>query len=1059
MKNFLKLTLVIMAMAVFFSCIVFAETSGDFTYTVNDDGISVTIKRYTGKSTDVVIPSTIDGYTVTEIYGEAWGFDNAFYNCTSIVSITLPETLTTIGAHAFRGCTSLESIHIPASVTSVDNFYDCTSLKTITVDENNTVFSSVDGILYDFDKTTLIKIPDGYSEAVQLPSTLKKIEYLSIDNCINVTSLTVDAANESFCSVGNMILTADEKTILYAAKGIELANIPDSVTKINNEAFANSSKLKNVNFTSNNKLVEIGNSSFGHCVSLESINLEACVNLKILGPYAFTYCSALKEISIPNTITEIYDHTFYRCSSLETVSLPSKLVSIRTCAFQECWNLTNIEFPDTLQIIESTAFWGGKMKEIFIPKSVISIGDNPFHYCEAESITVDEENEIFTSVDGILYDKNVTTLLRAPCGIKGDIILPDGVKAIAQEAFFECDSLESLEISASVERIEEDAFWSATNIQRITFAKNSQLKYIGDGAFTECRGVNNLILPEGLTTIDDNAFSTMIYIDSITLPKSVTSIGTKALWNNSQLEAIYLYRNSYADEYCLADDELAPLIVYLDEENIEVDGLIFTLSDDGKYYILSSVGNCKNRYIVVPHRYKGLPVKVIGENAFENCSTVVTIILPWTIKTIENNAFKGASNLSAVIPLWGASITKIGNSAFENCKRLIYFTVPYGTEVIGSYAFSGCTALRRIDIYDNIDTMGDDIFYGCSNLKSIYVFKNSIAASYCLADNKLAPYVKYFKTLHSENISISGKEDRGLPNDYELSTGNLNDDEIKKEHGDHFKGNEKIEAHDITLHKNGKKVQPNSDVTVEIDVPTGYDGNHCKIYREDDDGELIEMDVEHYNGKLRFNTNHFSTYIIVEDLPKSDFLSFDGFQIRKDDYNGLRSRFTVDFEKLASLNDQGYTIVEYGTLLASTDKLISNSDELIAFRDENGSCKTLDYGIIYPIFKNGAFVGKYIDKNDKTLSFACTVINYTEDNFDKNISVRGYAVIKDEYGNEYITYSDYPNEKYRAISLENLCDELASLGLISEESNISYADVIKFRKKRDEPGWEEIYQP
>lgn len=1059
MKNFLKITLVIMAMAVLFSCIVFAETSGDFTYAVNDDGISVTIKRYNGNAANVIIPSTIDGYTVTEIYGEPWGFDNAFYNCTSIVSITLPETLTTIGAHAFRGCTSLESIHIPASVTSVDNFYDCTSLKTITVDENNTVFSSVDGILYDFDKTTLIKIPDGYSEAVQLPSTLKKIEYLSIDNCINVTSLTVDAANESFCSVGNMILTADEKTILYAAKGIELANIPDSVTKINNEAFANSSKLKNVNFTDNNKLVEIGNSAFGHCVSLESINLEACVNLKILGPYAFTYCSALKEISIPNTVTEICNHTFYRCAALETVVLPKNLISIRTCAFQECWNLTNIEFPDTLQVIESTAFWGGKMKEIFIPKNVSSIGENPFHYCEAESITVDEENEIFTSVDGILYDKNVTTLLRAPCGIKGDIILPDGVKTIAEEAFFECDALDSLEISASVERIESHAFWSATNIQRITFAKNSKLQYIGDSAFTECRGVNNLILPEGLTTIEKDAFSTMIYIDSITIPKSVTSIGTKAFWNNSLLEAIYLYRNSYADEYCLADDELAPLIVYLDEENVEIDGLIFTLSDDGKYYILSSVGNCKDRYIVVPHKYKGLPVKVIGEGAFENCSTIVTIILPWTITTIESNAFKGASRLNAVIPIWGTTLTEIGASAFENCTRLIYFTVPYGAKSIGTNAFAGCTALRRIDIYDNVEYMGEDIFAGCNNIKSIYLFKGSVADSYCLADNKLTPYIKYFRTLNSGNISVSGKEDRGLPNDYELSTETLDNDEIRKEHGNHFKDDDRIEAHDITLHKNGKKAQPNSNVTVEINVPTDYNGDYCKVYREDDDGELVEMEVEHYDGKLRFNTNHFSTYIIVEDLPKADFLNFEGFQIRKDDYNGLRSRFTVDFEKIQSLNEQGYTVVEYGTVLASSDKLNENSNELTVFKDENGSYKTLSYGIISPIFKNGALVGKYIEKNEQMLSFACTVINYNENNFDKNVTVRGYAVIKDESGNEYISYSDYINEDYREISLERLCDELASLGLIDEESNISYADVIKFRKKRDEPGWEDIFQP
>ena len=119
------------------------------------------------------------------------------------------------------------------------------------------------------------------------------------------------------------------------------------------------------------------------------------------------------------------------------------------------------------------------------------------------------------------------------------------------------------------------------------------------------------------------------------------------------------------------------------------------------------------------------------------------------------------------------------------------------------------------------------------------------------------------------------------------------------------------------------------------------------------------------------------------------------------------------------------------------------------FKNDSGVYDTLSYGKLIPIMKNGSFVGKYISKNSEQLIFACTVTNFSESNFDKEVSIRGYAVLSDADGNEYVVYCDYPSEDYRSVSLAMICDALAARGEITEENNISYAHVIQFRKEQE----------
>ena len=190
--------------------------------------------------------------------------------------------------------------------------------------------------------------------------------------------------------------------------------------------------------------------------------------------------------------------------------------------------------------------------------------------------------------------------------------------------------------------------------------------------------------------------------------------------------------------------------------------------------------------------------------------------------------------------------------------------------------------------------------------------------------------------------------------------------------------------------------------------------------------------------------------IYAASTPTNTFLKFDGFQVRDTDYNGLRSVFKVDLDAMRALEAEGFTVVEFGTLVVSSQKLNDVGDVLELYSDGDRTYTTLPYAIKTSIYREGKIVGLINELTSSSLTFTYSIVNYTEKNFDKNAYVRGYAVVADKYGNEYILYADYRNAAFRQTSLATICDYLYSQGLVTSESCISYADVVEFRKIRDE---------
>ena len=196
----------------------------------------------------------------------------------------------------------------------------------------------------------------------------------------------------------------------------------------------------------------------------------------------------------------------------------------------------------------------------------------------------------------------------------------------------------------------------------------------------------------------------------------------------------------------------------------------------------------------------------------------------------------------------------------------------------------------------------------------------------------------------------------------------------------------------------------------------------------------------------------------ASSVPANTFLSFYGFQVRDKEYNGLRSIFKIDRTAMKALEDTGCKVVEYGVLAASSQKLRDVGDVLEVFEGDDGY-ETLNYASKVTIYKNGKIVGNVNEITETEITFTLAITNYTLKNFDKNAHVRGYTVIEDANGIRFVFYADYPTVKYRHTSLMTICEYLAAQGLVTKESCISYADVIRFNEIVDADGWGDIVAP
>lgn len=335
-KTVLFLVVLITQTALFANTISSSKSNNPpLTFTVDNitySAISPTEVSVTGNiistPSNIIIPSSVtDGgitYSVTSIG------DNAFYQA-SLIGITLPNNLTSIGDYAFSYCTSLQSINIPNSVTSIGDvaFQGCSSLTSITIPDS--VISLGLGTFSDSGLTS-----------ITLSNSITSIKQYEFYGCSGLTSITLP---NSVINIGDYAF--------QNCSNLTSVDLQNSITSIGNYAFSYCASITSI--TLPNTVVSIGQSAFYGCSNLTSITLPNSVTS--LGDNAFTFCTSLTSITIPTSVTNIGDSAFYGCSSLTSISIPNSVTSIGQSTFVNCTNLTSITLLGDVTSIGNQAFY------------------------------------------------------------------------------------------------------------------------------------------------------------------------------------------------------------------------------------------------------------------------------------------------------------------------------------------------------------------------------------------------------------------------------------------------------------------------------------------------------------------------------------------------------------------------------------------------------------------------------------------------------------------------------------------------------------------------------
>ena len=320
-----------------------------------------------------------------------------------------------------------------------------------------------------------------------------------------------------------------------------------------------------------------------------------------------SYSSYIKHITIAEGITNIPSCSFYNCTQTTDISIPDTVTNIGYKAFDYCWSLEKIELPESLEEIGQFAFYGcSKLTTIFIPKNVDSIIDiNAFGECSSlKTIDVDSENAKFVSIDGILYNRSKTKLLRCPCGYEKDISIIDGVKTIDKEAFEDCQNIEHITLPDSVTLINDDAFSGCKNLETIYLS--NKLEKIYPSAFYYCTSLTDINIPDSTNYIGERAFMGCSNLQRVDLSNATCSS---------------LYEFSFA--YCT---------------NMET--FVFPNGVDKIYF--GAFSSCESlKELVLPDS-----ITTIETSAFQNCISLEKIIIPKSVKYMYSNLFENCDSLT-----------------------------------------------------------------------------------------------------------------------------------------------------------------------------------------------------------------------------------------------------------------------------------------------------------------------------------------------------------------------------------------------------------------------------
>ena len=448
-------------------------------------------------------------------------------------------------------------------------------------------------------------------------------------------------------------------------------------------------------------------------------------------PGAFEDCSDITSITIPSSIASIGSSAFEGCKNLQKVIVPviaewcrisfenvtsNPLYYAKHLYSNKETKITDLVIPNNVTSIGSYAFYGcSDLTSITIPNSVTSIGidvfaNTPWFNSQPDGLVY--AGLIAYKYKGMMPSNTSIVIKEGTKGIAGNafsncsgltsILIPYSVTTIGSRAFWGCDGITSISIPNSVTYIGSHAFWGCSDLTSITIPND--MESIEQGAFSGCTGLTFVTIPNCVKSISDYAFSGCSGISSIIIPNNVSSIGRSAFEGCSGLKSVIIGNS----------------VSYIDEDAFSGCNGITTITIHAK-----EIGNWFSGKKSIKEIIIGKDVISIGSGAFSYCKGLTSVIIPSSVTSIGSYAFRGCSDLaSVIIP---DSLTSIGSFAFEKCSGLTSVTIPSSVKSIGDWAFSGCNGMTTISLYCPPNSLGNNTFDKCDNVNEITIDWDTIS--------------------------------------------------------------------------------------------------------------------------------------------------------------------------------------------------------------------------------------------------------------------------------------------------------------------------------------------